>query len=53
MQKTRTLQRDQNNKDCGGGATRPIPWDGCVEKLLKGPTDRPHPKVWTRDQKWK
>jgi len=37
----------------GGGATRPLPRDGGVEELHGDPTVGPHPKVWTRGQKWK
>jgi len=36
-----------------GGSTRPIPMDGRVEELYGDPTVGPHPKVWTRGQKWK
>jgi len=34
-------------------ATRPLPRDGGVEELHEDPTVGPHPKVWTRGQKWK
>jgi len=37
----------------GGGATRPLPRDGGVEELQGDPKVGPHPKVWTRGQKWK
>jgi len=37
----------------GGGATRPLPRNGGVEGLHRDPTIGPHPKVWTRGQKWK
>jgi len=36
-----------------GGATRPIPRDGGVEKLHGDPTYEPRPKVQTKGQKWK
>jgi len=36
----------------GGGATRPLPRDGGVEKLHGDPTVGPRPKVWTKVQKW-
>jgi len=38
------------NFDVGGGATRPLPSDGVVDKLHVDPTFGPRPKVWTRDQ---
>jgi len=31
----------------------PLPRDGSVEELHRDPTVGPHPKVWTRGQKWK
>jgi len=37
----------------GGGATRPLPRDGGVEKLYGNLTVEPRPKVWTSGQKWK
>jgi len=36
-----------------GGATRPLPRDVSAEELHEDPTVWPHPKVWTRGQKWK
>jgi len=36
-----------------GGATRPLPRDGGVDKLHGDPTVGPRPKVWTRGQKQK
>jgi len=30
-----------------------LPRDEDVEELHEDPTVGPHPKVWTRDQKWK
>jgi len=35
----------------GGGAIRPLPRDGGVEKLYGGPTVGPRPKVWIRNQR--
>jgi len=37
----------------GGGATQPLPTDGGVKEPHGDPTVGPHPKVWTRGQKWK
>jgi len=37
----------------GGGATRPLQRDGCMEELHRDPTVGSCPKVWTRGQKWK
>jgi len=39
-------------KNYGGGATRPLLRDECMEELHGNRTVRPHPKVWTRVQKW-
>jgi len=36
-----------------GGAIRPLPGDEGAEELHGDPTVEPHPKVWTRGQKWK
>jgi len=37
----------------GGGAIRPRPGDGNVEKLHGDSTVGQRPKVWTRGKKWK
>jgi len=36
-----------------GGATRPLSRVGSAEKFFGDPTVGPHPRVWTRGQKWK
>jgi len=43
------------NSNIGGDddAIRPLPVDECAEELHGDPTVEPHPKVWTRDKKWK
>jgi len=35
----------------GGGAIRPLLWDGGAKELHRNPTDGPLPKVCTRDKK--